>query len=172
MRVTCDFVGFLRAVRDGIWKIEDEEGEEKAWDESVKLRERMFWARLGTQSWNPQNGKSQEEERTSIETGGSGMETLTKAGVNVEPVTPELQITKTFEEMKMHNDEIATYELKIQNDAQPTSEPQSPGHSGTQTPEFVDAQEPEDKQPEKEAEEKPDETGDEVQNAEGAVTEH
>jgi hypothetical protein len=72
--------------------------------------------------------------------------------------------------MKMHNDEIATYELKNQNDAQPTSEPR---HSGTQTPEFVDAQEPEDKQPEKEAEEKREEAGDEVvQSADGVVTEH
>jgi hypothetical protein len=149
MRVTCDFVGFLRAVRDGIWKIDGEEGEEKAWDESVRLRERMFWARFGTQSFIPANGKP-AEERVSTETGESGIET-TKMG---DPVTPELQITKTFEEMKVHNDEIAqAYELKVHSEEIPRSEPQSPGHSGTQTPEFVDAQEPEEKRESEETQE-------------------
>ena len=63
MRVTCDFVAFLRALRDGIWKAEGEEGEEKAWDESVRLRERMFWARLGTPNSYPQG--QNWERRTS-----------------------------------------------------------------------------------------------------------
>ena len=95
MRVTCDFVGFLRAVRDGIWKVEGRWGEEKAWDESVRLRERMFWARLGTQGWNS-TGPTVPEERKSTETAGSDIDPLSKAPV-VEPVTPELQITKAFE---------------------------------------------------------------------------
>jgi hypothetical protein len=101
MRVTCDFVGFLRAVRDGIWKIEGAQGEEKAWDESVRLRERMFWARLGTQGWEPpvQNGRmGSHEERKSTETAGSGVDPLTNNGPEAEPVTPELHITKAFED--------------------------------------------------------------------------
>jgi hypothetical protein len=97
MRVTCDYVGFLRAVRDGIWKIEGEEGEEKAWDESVRLRERMFWARLGTQGWNP-TVPIVHEDRKSTETAGSGVDPLAKAPI-VDPVTPELQITKAFEDV-------------------------------------------------------------------------
>ena len=105
MRVTCDFVAFLRAVRDGIWKAEGEEGEEKAWDESVRLRERMFWARLGIQSSYPEGhigkGGHPMEERLSTETAGSG------AG---DQVTPELQITKAFEEMAIHNAEITKAE--------------------------------------------------------------
>jgi hypothetical protein len=144
MRVTCDFVGFLRAVRDGIWKIDGKEGEEKAWDESVKLRERMFWARIGTQSWNPQNGKTVlEDERISTETGLSGSDMATKTAGD--PVTPELQITKPFEEMKVSNDEIATTS-EMEHNNEEVSEPQSSQHSGMQTPEFVDAQEPEEKQ--------------------------
>src|SRR4030095_3734055 len=99
MRVTCDFVAFLRAIRDGIWKAEGEEGEERAWDESVRLRERMFWARLGTQNVNPQvqNGKGGHpmEERVSTETAESGVDLLGKP--SGDPVTPELQVT--FEEM-------------------------------------------------------------------------
>ncbi|KAF2214497.1 hypothetical protein CERZMDRAFT_37859, partial [Cercospora zeae-maydis SCOH1-5] len=47
VRTTCDFVGFLRMVRDGHWKCDSEEDQKAAWEESVRLRERMFWARLG-----------------------------------------------------------------------------------------------------------------------------
>jgi hypothetical protein len=134
MRVTCDFVGFLRAVRDGIWKIDGEEGEEKAWDESVRLRERMFWARLGTQTWNPstQNGKTQhDEERLSTETAGSGIDPLNKTVIG-DPVTPELQVTKTFEQMALHNAEIENAE-NLRNEVK-EDEP-----AGKESGEFVDA---------------------------------
>ncbi|PPJ57879.1 hypothetical protein CBER1_00010 [Cercospora berteroae] len=47
VRTTCDFVGFLRMVRDGHWKCDREDDQKSAWEESVRLRERMFWARLG-----------------------------------------------------------------------------------------------------------------------------
>ncbi|GIZ37928.1 hypothetical protein CKM354_000135700 [Cercospora kikuchii] len=47
VRTTCDFVGFLRMVRDGHWKCDSEDDQKAAWEESVRLRERMFWARLG-----------------------------------------------------------------------------------------------------------------------------
>jgi len=106
MRVTCDFTGFLRAVRDGIWKVEGEEGEEKAWDESVRLRERMFWARLGIQLWAAQSqglkASIAMESRLSNETQESGIDPLkelAKETATVEPVTPELQVTQTFQEM-------------------------------------------------------------------------
>ncbi|KAK5020100.1 hypothetical protein BJ546DRAFT_108458 [Cryomyces antarcticus] len=47
VRATCDFIGFLRMVRDGLWKAETAGDQRAAWEESVKLRERMFWSRLG-----------------------------------------------------------------------------------------------------------------------------
>jgi predicted nucleic acid-binding Zn-ribbon protein len=47
VRSAADFVSFLRMVKDGHWRCEGEEEEKKAWEESVRLRERMFWARLG-----------------------------------------------------------------------------------------------------------------------------
>lgn len=47
IRTSCDFAGFLRNVRDGHWRCENETEEKGAWEEAVKLRERMFWARLG-----------------------------------------------------------------------------------------------------------------------------
>lgn len=47
VRATCDYIGFLRMVRDGHWRAETEEDRKSAWEESAKLRERMFWTRLG-----------------------------------------------------------------------------------------------------------------------------
>lgn len=47
VRSTCDFLSFLRMVKDGHWKADDEDQEKAAWEESVRLREQMFWARVG-----------------------------------------------------------------------------------------------------------------------------
>lgn len=47
VRVTCDFLGFLRMVKDGHWRAEDDDAEKGAWEESVRLREQMFWSRIG-----------------------------------------------------------------------------------------------------------------------------
>lgn len=47
LRASCDFVGFLRMVRDGHWKCDSEEDQKSAWEESVRLREKMFWSRVG-----------------------------------------------------------------------------------------------------------------------------
>lgn len=47
VRATCDFLGFLRMVKDGHWRTVGEEGERGAWEESVRLREGMYWARIG-----------------------------------------------------------------------------------------------------------------------------
>ncbi|KAG6195796.1 hypothetical protein E4U35_008254 [Claviceps purpurea] len=47
VRSTCDYLGFLRVVKDGHWRADDEDPERAAWFESVKLRDQMFWARMG-----------------------------------------------------------------------------------------------------------------------------
>ncbi|KAH6630082.1 hypothetical protein B0J18DRAFT_407379 [Chaetomium sp. MPI-SDFR-AT-0129] len=52
VRSTCEFLGFLRIVKDGHWRFavagDDEDAEWKAaWEESVRLREQMFWSRMG-----------------------------------------------------------------------------------------------------------------------------
>ncbi|KAI0130127.1 GDP/GTP exchange factor Sec2p [Xylariales sp. AK1849] len=47
VRSTCDFLGFLRMVKDGHWRADDAEAERAAWEESVRLREQMFWCRIG-----------------------------------------------------------------------------------------------------------------------------
>jgi len=47
VRATCDYIGFLRMVAAGHWRAESEEEKKTAWEESVRLRERMFWTRVG-----------------------------------------------------------------------------------------------------------------------------
>ncbi|KID82836.1 GDPGTP exchange factor Sec2p [Metarhizium guizhouense ARSEF 977] len=47
VRSTCDYLGFLRMVKDGHWRADDEDQEKAAWEESVRLRDQMFWARIG-----------------------------------------------------------------------------------------------------------------------------
>jgi hypothetical protein len=47
VRSTCDFLGFLRILKDGHWRADDKESEKAAWEESVRLREQMFWCRMG-----------------------------------------------------------------------------------------------------------------------------
>ncbi|KAH7309136.1 hypothetical protein B0I35DRAFT_359938, partial [Stachybotrys elegans] len=47
VRSTCEFLGFLRMVKDGHWRADDEDHEKAAWEESVRLREQMFWSRIG-----------------------------------------------------------------------------------------------------------------------------
>ncbi|KAL1640604.1 rab guanine nucleotide exchange factor S2 [Diplodia intermedia] len=47
VRSCCDYISFLRLCRDGHWRAENGDEEKSAWEESVRLRERMFWARIG-----------------------------------------------------------------------------------------------------------------------------
>jgi hypothetical protein len=47
LRSTCDYIGFLRMIAAGHWRAETEDEKKVAWEESVRLRERMFWMRIG-----------------------------------------------------------------------------------------------------------------------------
>ncbi|KAI5777389.1 hypothetical protein EDC01DRAFT_635920 [Geopyxis carbonaria] len=47
LRSVCDFLAFLKTLKEGLWKCESEGDQKHAWEESVKLRERMFWSRIG-----------------------------------------------------------------------------------------------------------------------------
>jgi Rab guanine nucleotide exchange factor SEC2 len=46
VRATCDLVAYVRMVRDGVVRCADKEEEEEAWEELIRLRERLFWARM------------------------------------------------------------------------------------------------------------------------------
>ena len=46
VRSTCELISFLGMVRDGHWKIENDNDLMAAWEECTRLREHMFWARI------------------------------------------------------------------------------------------------------------------------------
>jgi hypothetical protein len=47
VRSCCEFTGYLRLILDGHLRAGDTEEEKEIWDETVRLRERMFWSRIG-----------------------------------------------------------------------------------------------------------------------------
>ncbi|KAF7867228.1 hypothetical protein EAF04_005311 [Stromatinia cepivora] len=76
VRSTCGFMSFLRVLKEGHWRGEDEESDKAAWEESVRLRERMFWCRMGggvipcVQPWNQDSSRnprlSDDERRRKV----------------------------------------------------------------------------------------------------------
>jgi len=46
IRSCCEFTGYLRLILDGHLKAGDLEEEKDIWEETVRLRERMFWSRI------------------------------------------------------------------------------------------------------------------------------
>ena len=46
VRGVGDLVSYVRMIRDGVVKCSDKDEELESWDELVKLRERLFWARM------------------------------------------------------------------------------------------------------------------------------
>jgi Rab guanine nucleotide exchange factor SEC2 len=47
IRACCDFAGYLRMILDGYVHVGDVEEEKEAWEETIRLRERVFWSRFG-----------------------------------------------------------------------------------------------------------------------------
>ncbi|KAJ5801321.1 uncharacterized protein N7518_003389 [Penicillium psychrosexuale] len=47
VRSCCEFTGYLRLILDGHLRAGDTEEEKEIWDETIRLRERMFWSRVG-----------------------------------------------------------------------------------------------------------------------------
>ena len=66
VRASCDFLGFLRMVKDGHWRTDGTEAEVLAWEECVRLREAMFWARIGG-GVIPSCVRTRESPRSSVE---------------------------------------------------------------------------------------------------------
>ncbi|KAJ5624576.1 hypothetical protein N7510_000885 [Penicillium lagena] len=47
VRSACEFTGYLRLILDGHIRAGDSEEEKEVWEETIRLRERMFWSRVG-----------------------------------------------------------------------------------------------------------------------------
>ncbi|KAG8627029.1 hypothetical protein KVT40_004512 [Elsinoe batatas] len=115
LRATCDFAAFLRMCRDGTWKAANEEEMRAAWEEGVRLRERMFWCRLGggvvptrrskeEERRNNSQGSGQGEEGSQV---GNGNVVLVQAPGKETPAvklsTPPNRIGNPFDEQKVED---------------------------------------------------------------------
>jgi len=145
-RSVCDYLSFLRMVRDGFWRCEGKEAEEKAWEESVRLRERMFWARLGG-GVVPAGQISREEpaahdsQRPSLELN----KRISKDFATVSPIEPspamevslekslhEAEATKTPETLPA--DDAAPYEIENIRELPSTAPPLQASMNGELSP--------------------------------------
>jgi hypothetical protein len=118
VRSTCDFLGFLRILKDGHWRCEDEESEKAAWEESVRLREQMFWCRMGggvvpahpAHSEFPRSPRASEDERKELERNLS--EELERTGeIQPKDITPILSPSKRNSKVSAQVDNV---EIKVE----------------------------------------------------------
>lgn len=47
IRSTCELYAFLRSIKSGVWKFNNEVNQKKAWIECTRIRLKMFWSRQG-----------------------------------------------------------------------------------------------------------------------------
>ncbi|KAF2877089.1 hypothetical protein BDV95DRAFT_138268 [Massariosphaeria phaeospora] len=97
LRATCDYVGFLRLVAAGHWRAETEEEKKTAWEESVKLRERMFWTRLGggvVPSFIPMRGSPHSPTLTNGAANANGARKSEESAVSDKPLDSAIDMTE------------------------------------------------------------------------------
>lgn len=111
VRASCDFLGFLRMIKDGYWRTEGTQAEAAAWEESVRLREQMFWSRMGGGVVPAFLRAREDTPRTSVEdekTSSAFTESQTSFGsqdAKPENPSPLAQETKAEEALKITSDE-------------------------------------------------------------------
>lgn len=94
LRSTCDFLGFLRMIKDGHWRTDGEQAEASAWEESVRLRERMFWARIGG-GVIPTFARARDSPRSSVEE-GKHIEKHAESPNDGKPITQDSALEDPF----------------------------------------------------------------------------
>ncbi|KAK5069466.1 rab guanine nucleotide exchange factor S2 [Lithohypha guttulata] len=121
VRAVGDLIGYVRMVRDGVVKIADLRDEEEAWEEIIRLRERLFWARLagGVVPAFIVNNKS-TPATTKLERPGLGhttSEQSNKENENSGFKTPDTGSRRTSEEDSIQNGESTLHVSKHNHDA-------------------------------------------------------
>ncbi len=86
VRGVGDLVSYVRMIRDGVVKCNEREEELEAWDELVRLRERLFWARMAG-GVVPAFLQSQKNLPMVLE--GAESSKSTKRTLNDRPTVPE-----------------------------------------------------------------------------------
>ncbi|KAJ5780966.1 GDPGTP exchange factor Sec2p [Penicillium paradoxum] len=77
VRSCCEFTGYLRLILDGHLRAGDTEEEKEIWDETIRLRERMFWSRIGggiVPLFNESSSSEMASETMECNSGADGAE--------------------------------------------------------------------------------------------------
>lgn len=102
VRGVGDLVAYLRMVREGVVKVGDKKDEEDAWEELVRIRERLFWARMAggvVPAFIPTPKQTPIDEGKMAEAMGEQSERRSEESVKQANVsTPPLQ-TATYHEI-------------------------------------------------------------------------
>lgn len=122
LRTSCDFLGFLRMLKDGHWRAEYEGAEVAAWEECVRLRERMFWARIGG-GVVPAFVRAKESPRSSME----------ETGPAATAVRPDLQDGSGSDPSSRFSDNPSTEEQTSSSQDQNSVQDESPAKSAHTT---------------------------------------
>ncbi|KAF3802304.1 Rab guanine nucleotide exchange factor sec2 [Colletotrichum gloeosporioides] len=122
VRSTCDFLNFLRILKDGHWRADDEDAEKAAWEESVRLREQMFWSRIGggvIPASQPASSGSEKSPRSSHESEAQ----------NVEPAVAQVPaIVEAEEKPGVDKSDVKDADTLEETEAPPTR-PETPNTS-------------------------------------------
>ncbi|KAI8224271.1 Rab guanine nucleotide exchange factor sec2 [Colletotrichum sp. SAR 10_99] len=122
VRSTCDFLNFLRILKDGHWRADDEDAEKAAWEESVRLREQMFWSRIGggvVPASQPAPSASEKSPRPSHESDAN----------DVEPVVAQVPaIVEADEKPEEDKSDIEDADTAEETEA-PPARPETPNTS-------------------------------------------
>ncbi|KIW15006.1 hypothetical protein PV08_07793 [Exophiala spinifera] len=102
VRGVGDLVAYLRMVREGVVKVGDKKDEEDAWEELVRLRERLFWARMAggvVPAFLPTPKQTPIDDGQIAEAMGEGSERRSEESVKKpDIITPPLQLAPDHED--------------------------------------------------------------------------
>ncbi|KAI0113846.1 hypothetical protein F4776DRAFT_656729 [Hypoxylon sp. NC0597] len=132
VRSTCDFLGFLRLVKDGLWRAEDADSERAAWEESVRLRDQMFWSRIGggvipASSHVHSSSIGEASHRNSEDASGTSTD-HNKIEEAVGPSTGSSESESTLKQGQLQPDDKKSEQTVVHNDDQSASGAGEPAH--------------------------------------------
>ncbi|KAI0839576.1 hypothetical protein F5Y06DRAFT_25001 [Hypoxylon sp. FL0890] len=134
VRSTCDFLGFLRLVKDGLWRAEDADSERAAWEESVRLRDQMFWSRIGggvipVSNHGHSSSVGETSNRNSEDANGPSTD-ANKAEESVGPSTGSSESESTLKQDELHQEDKKSEQTIVHTDNQSASDTEADHHRG------------------------------------------
>lgn len=125
VRSTCDFLGFLRLVKDGHWRADDADSERAAWEESVRLRDQMFWSRIGggvvPAGGHGHSGSIGERSIRNSEEANRASTDANKTDGAVGLAIETHKLESTLEQDEPHQDDKKSEQTTLNSDSQSTT---------------------------------------------------